>query len=172
MVYHYKLKVELEKFEKQINRTFIVNDNLKINDFCKAIITSMNGFLEHLYELKHKDKFYLCDYMEKENANEFKMNSMRMDKLLLSEKDKLNLFYDFGDDWVFKIKVVKVLSGHHDKNIELIDGIGKGIEEDCGGVHGLYELICNKNNDWGYDYDDYDLKQMNDALDKKYNQRK
>jgi hypothetical protein len=34
----------------------------------------------------------------------------------------------------------------NDKNIELLDGMGKGIEEDCGGSWGLTDLINNKNN--------------------------
>ena len=48
---------------------------------------------------------------------------------------------------MFKIIVSKVLSGHHDKNIDLIDGIGKEIEEDCGRVWSLGDLINDKEND-------------------------
>ena len=58
------------------------------------------------------------------------------------EKQILYLWLD--DNWVFKITVSKVLSGHHDKNIDLIDGIGKEIEEDCGGVWSLGDLINDK----------------------------
>ena len=100
------------------------------------------------------------------------MNNLRISELLLEEKDKLELIYDFGDNWIFKISVAKVISGHNDKNIELIDGIGKGIEEDCGGTWGLIDLINDKNNSWNYDYDDFDINQINDELDKKYNMRK
>ena len=49
MVYNYKIKVTLKGFEKQIKRVFIINDNVKINDFCKAIITSMNGYRTFIY---------------------------------------------------------------------------------------------------------------------------
>lgn len=172
MVYNYKIKVTLKGFEKQIKRVFIINDNVKINDFCKAIITSMNGYLEHLYTLKYKDKYYICEYMDKNDFDEIKMNSLRINKLMLEEKDKLELIYDFGDNWVFKITVSKVVTGHNNKNIELIDGIGKGIEEDCGGTWGLIDLINDKNNDWDYNYEDFDMNRINDELDKKYNMRK
>lgn len=84
---------------------------LKLMIFAKAIITSMNGYLEYLYTLKYKDKYYI---------------------------------YDFGDNWVFKISVAKVIPGHNNKNIELIDGIR----------------------------DDFDINRINDELDKKYNMRK
>jgi hypothetical protein len=172
MIYNYKIRVTLKGFEKQIKRTFIINDNVKINDFCNAIITSMNGYLEHLYTLKYKDKYYICNYMDKNDHNEIKMNNLRINKLMLEEKDKLELIYDFGDNWVFKISVVKVISGHNDKNVELIDGRGKGIEEDCGGSWGLIELINDKNNSWNYDYNDFDKDKINDKLDKIYNIRK
>ena len=110
--------------------------------------------------------------MTKNDNNEIKMNSLRMNKLMLKEKDKLELIYDFGDNWIFKITVVKVIVGHNQKNVELIDGIGKGIEEDCGGVWKLINLINDKNNVWDYDYDDFDINEVNDKLDKKYNMRK
>lgn len=58
------------------------------------------------------------------------------------------------------------------KNVDLIDGIGKGIEEDCGGVWKLINLINDKNNVWDHDYDDFDVNEVNDKLDKKYNTRK
>lgn len=172
MVCNYKIKVTLKGYEKLIKRTFIVNDNLKIDDLCTAIITSMNGNLDHLYALKYKNKYYLCDYMDKSASNEIKMNSLRLNKLVLQEKDKLELIYDFGDNWFFKITVNKVLSGHHPKNIELIDGIGKGIEDDSGGEFFLEDLINNKENEWGYDYDDFDIEKINNYLDRIYNQRK
>ncbi len=169
MVCNYKIRVTLEGVEKQIKRVFIINENVKIVDFCKAVIISMNGSLEHLYELKYKNKYYICDYMEKNGFDEIKMRSQRIGVLVLGEKDKLELTYDFGDNWVFKIDVVKVTSGHHEKNIDLIDGIGRGIEEDCGGVWGLEQLIDNKENDWDYDYNDFNLKEMSDKLDRLFN---
>lgn len=172
MVYNYKIKVTLKGLEKQIKRVFVINDNVKINDFCKAVIMSMNGYLGHLYTLKYKDKYYICERMDKNGFDEIKMNSLRINKLMLEEKDKLELIYDFGDNWVFKITVAKVVTGHNNKNIELIDGIGKGIEEDCGGTWRLIDLINDKNNHWNYNYEDFDMNRINDELDKKYNIRK
>lgn len=166
------MKVTLKNFEKLIKRTFIINDNVKINDFCKAIITSMDGNLEHLYMLKYKDKHYICEYLDMNDSNEIKMNNLRINNLSLEEKDKLELIYDFGDNWIFKISVTKIIPGHNDINIELIDGIGKGIEEDCGGTWELMGLINDENNSWNYDYDDFDINQINDELNKKYNIRK
>lgn len=167
----YEVKVSLKNLEKKINRMFLINDNVKITDFCKAIITSMNGDLSHLYVLKYKNKYYLCDNMTKDDYNEIKMGSLRISKLLFEEKEKLELIYDFGDNWIFKTTINKILKGHNDKNFILLKGIGKGIEEDCGGIWGLEDLIENKNNNWGYDIDDFSIEKINDILDKYYNKR-
>lgn len=169
MVKSYELKVVLKGFEKLIYRKFLISSTLKIDDLCKAIIVSMNGDLDHLYELKYKDTFYICSYMEKNKYNEVKMNSLRVDKLLLDKNDKLTLFYDFGDGWEFLITVKKVIDDNYPKRITLLDGSGCGICEDCGGVWGLEDLIENEDNDWGYHIDDFDINEINAMLDKYYN---
>lgn len=37
MVVNYKIKVTLKGFEKKIKRTFLVNDNIKIEDFVQQL---------------------------------------------------------------------------------------------------------------------------------------
>ncbi len=162
----YKVKVVLEGFEKQIKRTLLINDNVKISNFCEAIIISMNGDLSHGYQLKYKKTYYLMAGMERYRSDEVMMGSMRISKLLFDEKDKLLINYDFGDNWMFKVTINKIFEGHNDKNIILLDGMGKGIEDDCGGVWGLSDLISNKDNDWGYDIDDFDIDKINSKLEK------
>lgn len=169
MIKSYELKVVLKGFEKIIYRKFAINSTLKIDDLCKAIIVSMNGDLEHLYELKHKNKFYICSYMDKSKYNEIKMNSLRVDKLLLDKNDKLTLYYDFGDGWEFLITVKKVIDDNYPKRISLLDGSGCGICEDCGGAWGLEDLIENEDNDWGYHVGNFDINEINAMLDKYYN---
>ena len=107
--------------------------------------------------------------MEKSKYNEIKMNSLRVDKLLLDKNDKLTLFYDFGDGWEFLITVKKVIDDNYPKRIILLDGSGCGICEDCGGVWGLEDLIENEDNDWRYHIDDFDINEINAMLDKYYN---
>ena len=107
--------------------------------------------------------------MDKSKYNEIKMNSLRVDKLLLDKNDKLTLYYDFGDGWEFLITVKKVIDDNYPKRIILLDGSGCGICEDCGGVWGLEDLIENEDNDWGYHIDDFDINEINAMLDKYYN---
>ena len=107
--------------------------------------------------------------MDKSKYNEIKMNSLRVDKLLLDKNDKLTLFYDFGDGWEFLITVKKVIDDNYPKRITLLDGSGCGICEDCGGVWGLEDLIENEDNDWVYLIDDFNINEINAMLDKYYN---
>ena len=62
----YKVSVVLLEFEEQIKRTLLINDNVKISDFCEAIIISMNGDLSHRYELKYKNNLILIPGKELE----------------------------------------------------------------------------------------------------------
>lgn len=65
-----------------------------------------------------------------------------------------------------------MLDGHDLKDIVLLDGKGSGIEDDCGGIYGLMNLIEDKNNEWEYDYDDFSIDEINNMFDKYYNKGK
>lgn len=167
----YKVSVVLLEFEEQIKRTLLINDNVKISDFCEAIIISMNGDLSHRYELKYKNKYYLMKGMTRRRADEVFMGSDRICKLLFDEKDMMLINYDFGDNWMFAVRIEEIIKGHNPKNVVLLDGTGKGIDDDCGGVFGLERLINNKDNDWGYDIDDFNIDKINERFDLRYNKR-
>lgn len=167
----YKVKVTLQGFKKDIKRTMLINDNVKISTFCEAIITSMNGDLSHMYDLKYKNTYYLMPGNTPERMNQVKMGSTRICKLFFDEKDKMLINYDFGDNWMFEVTIREIIKGHNDKNFILVDGKGKGIEDDCGGIYGLYDLIQDEENEWGYSIDDFDIDKINETLDKYYNRK-
>ncbi|MEG1288211.1 MAG: hypothetical protein RSD29_02560 [Bacilli bacterium] len=169
MKYNYRILVKLKGCEKLIKRTFLINDCVKIKDLCELIIVSMNGDLMHLYNLKHKGKYYIYNNLGKTDIGEIKMNNLSLNKILVEEKEKLELLYDFGDNWIFKILVSKKSIGHNKRNIILIDGAGKGIEEDCGGNYGLINLINNSENSCNYNIGDFNIDEINDYINKRYN---
>jgi hypothetical protein len=53
---------------------------------------------------------------------------------------KATMWYDFGDDWMIRIKLEERITGR-DKEFNLLDGENFGIIEDCGGPHGLTSLV-------------------------------
>ena len=165
----YKITAYLHEYKKEIYRIYMVNDNMTISNFCEAVILSMNGDLSHLYEMNYKYGIYICDYMNEEMPYEHKMENITLKDLSLKSQQRLDIRYDFGDEWIFEIKINKVFDGHDSKQIILLEGKGCGIEEDSGGPHNLYELIIDKDNEWGYNYNSFNLDEINKMLDKRYN---
>lgn len=145
------LNVSLEKFGKDIKRKIIVNDEILISDFCENIVIAMNGDLSHMYSLKINGSFIDELY-----------GSLKLKALFLQEKQKLKLYYDFGDGWIFNITVSKINNGCNKKSFEVVSGKGYGIIEDCGGTWGLYKAFYDKNPYFGhYDINDFDLEKCN-----------
>ena len=165
----YKITAYLNEHKKAIYRVYMVNDNMTIKNFCEAVILSMNGDISHLYEMSYKYGIYICDYMNEEMPYKHKMGNITLKDLSLKSPQRLEIKYDFGDEWLFKIQINKVFDGHDSKQITLLDGQGCGIEEDCGGPLNLYNLIIDKDNEWKYDYNNFNLNEINEMFDKKYN---
>lgn len=180
-----EMKVSLEGYEKEINRVISVNDDMSIKKFCEAVIESMNGWLEHLYILNYQGTRFMSSGFELEDFDEVAMGTKKISNLKLKEKDKLLLEYDTGDGWEFKIQVKKINEGYKEKNFVVLNGQGKGIIEDCGGLWGLEQFINGtvegELKDWYvslfeedelYDINDFDVTTLNDYLDTVYNKRK
>ena len=59
------------------------------------------------------------------------------------ENDEMIFKYDFGDNWIIKVKLEKILEDKQTDGKEfprVIEGQGYGIIEDCGGTGGLDEI--------------------------------
>ena len=59
---------------------------------------------------------------------------------MTKEKQEFEYVYDFGDQWVHKVVVEKILS-HCDYNAVVRDGARSCPPEDSGGIHGYLELL-------------------------------
>lgn len=144
------MHISLNKFDKAIKRKIIVNNNILIDKFCRAIIASMNGDMEHLYTIKMNKKWYE-DIILYEKLNYFD----------LSVGKKFNVIYDFGDAWQFNIRIAKIIDGYHEKDFEILNGKGYGIVDDCGGVYGLYDVFQGENDYFGpYDINEFNLDDL------------
>ena len=152
---HYIMNVNLYGFEKIIKRKITVDSNVTLSKFCESVIYSMNGDLEHMYGIKIGTQ-----YLEEEI-----LNTQDLNYLELKEKQRFKIIYDYGDNWIFNITISKINDNYGIKPFMVTKAVGKGIEEDCGGVYGLYNLIANKDNNWGYDINDYDINEINNLID-------
>ncbi|MCI9586162.1 MAG: plasmid pRiA4b ORF-3 family protein [Bacilli bacterium] len=177
-----EMNINLDGFEKEINRVITVNDDISLKDFCEAIIESMNGLLEHLYILTHDKINYMSNGFDARRFDEEPIGEKQLSYLKLKENDKMNLEYDTGDGWNFNIEVTKISEGKKEKTFTVLEGKGKGIIENCGGQWGLDQFIkgtADKDmTEWYleifetdklYDINDFNLKKLNNYLDSTYN---
>jgi hypothetical protein len=83
---------------------------------------------------------------------------VRIKHALGGEGEKLNVNYDFGDNWWVSLTLEKVFS---DEKLDgkalprVLDGSGFGIVEDVGGIGGLGDLVKIFNKKSGRKYEDY-----------------
>lgn len=149
------MSVSLEGFNKEIKRKIIVNNNIGIDKFCRAIIASMRGDMGHLYSIKVKRKMYGDDILE-----------YNLSYLDIEAKDKFTVVYDFGDNWEFNVRVSKIVSGYHDKDFEILDGTGYGIVEDCCGAYGLWNIFNGKDKSWGkHNINEFNLEKLQKSVE-------
>ena len=151
---HYLLNVSLSGFEKEIKRKISIDSDINISTLCEAIILSMRGDLDHCYGMK-KGKDYLDDEELSKDIN----------YLELKEGQRFKVIYDYGDNWVFNVRVSKVLEDYGSKRCYVVNGKGYGIVEDCGGEYYLDRIFNDDDND--YNIDEFDLDDINSTIDKR-----
>lgn len=151
---HYLLNVSLSGFEKEIKRKISIDSDINISTLCEAIILSMRGDLAHCYGMK-KGKDYLDDEELSKDIN----------YLELKEGQRFKVIYDYGDNWVFNVRVSKVLEDYGSKRCYVVNGKGYGIVEDCGGEYYLDRIFNDEEND--YNIDEFDLDDINSTIDKR-----
>jgi len=94
---NYIMNVSLEGYGNEIKRKIVVDSNVYLDNFCKNIILSMNGTLEHCYGIKIGK-----EYLEEEIVKERDLNYLE-----LRERQKFKIIYDYGDNWIFNVLLVK-----------------------------------------------------------------
>ncbi len=152
----YIFNVSLRGFSKEIKRKISVNSNISINRFCKKVILSMNGDLSHPFDIKI-GKEYLG-----ENYGEFELFYLG-----LTEKKKLKIIYDFGDNWQFDLTLSKIVNGSDEIEFEVLSGKGYGIIDDCGGIFGLYNIFSGEDDSWAkHNINEFNLKECNKIVKK------
>lgn len=153
----YIMNIALSGFDKEIKRKVAADSNLSLEHFCRAVITSMNGDLSHLFGIKIGKEYLEDDVMQTQDLN----------YLELKEKQRLQVIYDFGDCWTFKITVSKIIEEYGEtRKFEVLSGKGYGIVDDCGGICGLEDIFNKVDTTWGeYDINDFDIKKINANID-------
>lgn len=103
---------------------------------------------EHPDLAKITRRYELLDFIENEyiprNSNTlvYNVRKQKLEHAISSINEQMELWYDFGDDWIVKIKLIDIQDVEETTKLPyVIKGKGFGIVEDCGGIFGLTDII-------------------------------
>lgn len=141
----YQLKISLEGIVPQIWRRVLVPSDLPLSKLHTVIQAAMGWTNSHLHE-------FLVG--ETRSSRRFRLSEPAPDEPIRSEakvklfevaptlKSTLRYHYDFGDGWMHKVVVEKVLASDPALMApRCLDGQRACPPEDCGGIPGYYQLL-------------------------------
>jgi hypothetical protein len=141
----YQLKISLEGAKPPIWRRLLVNSDIKLDVFHTALQISMGWTDSHLHQFISQDKKFYGIKDEDFEIEGFEMieeNTVRLSTLLKAEKDSILYEYDFGDGWVHKIILEKILDFDPAKKLPYCVTAKRACPpEDCGGIWGYADLL-------------------------------
>jgi len=137
----YQIKITLVNSKPPIWRRLLVHSSIKLNIFHNAIQYSMGWLDCHLHQFEKDRILYGTDDdnfgLDIEDEKKYKLSDV-----LKKEKDSMMYEYDFGDGWIHKVMLEKILP--FDVSAEIVTCLkGKRAcpPEDCGGIWGYENLI-------------------------------
>lgn len=144
----YQFNIALDETEPLIWRRILVPDSYTFWDLHVAIQDSMGWLDCHLHQFKiiKKDQLVFIGIPEgfiDENALDIIPGwDIPISKYLTNEGITLEYEYDFGDSWIHKLKLEKIVPEKEGIKYPIcIAGEKACPPEDCGGVGGFYDLL-------------------------------
>jgi hypothetical protein len=137
----YQIKVTLEGTKPPIWRRIQVPADITLYDLHRILQVTMGWTDSHLHQFIIGEKFY------GEPDEEFRMEMVderktKLNRVIKVAKAKFRYEYDFGDSWLHKLEVGKILEPEPGVHYpRCIKGSRNGPPEDCGGVWGYSELL-------------------------------
>jgi hypothetical protein len=136
----FQLKVTLMGSKPPIWRRILVSETVTLPKLHRILQVTMGWTDSHLHSFSKGQEFFgepleHMEYMRSEAR-------VKLNSLLLREKDTLAYEYDFGDGWEHKIVLEKILPA--DGTVKLpvcVAGKLACPPEDCGGIWGYYQLL-------------------------------
>ena len=93
---------------KEVYRKIEICGSYTLDDLCYTILDLFDFDNNHLYEFCMNNKKYDDNnYYARPNGEELSTNII-LDELALIKGQVFSLHYDFGDDWMFRIRVSKI----------------------------------------------------------------
>jgi len=137
-----EIKVTLEDIEPAVTRILQLPADIRLDRLHLALQAAMGWTNSHLY------KFEAGGAAWGHPDPDFRTNDLPADKTTLSEvientgRKTITYFYDFGDSWEHKVKVIRTFEPVPGEVYPRLTGVsGKCPPEDVGGIPGYYEFL-------------------------------
>jgi len=152
----FQLKIELSGSQPLVWRRIIVPDNYSFFDLHVAIQDTMPWYGSHLHQFFDVSPYTNREYTKikyPDPDNEVYLDfspgikiidetKTLINEFLNKEKDSVWYEYDFGDSWMHKVILEKVISYREDIQLpDILTGKNMCPWEDSGGLGGFYEKI-------------------------------
>ena len=139
----YQLKIELAWIEPAIWRRLIVPEEITLDRLHDLVQIVMGWMDYHMHEFNIEGVRYTENQEELEDGIE--ESEFCLNKLISKAGKEFTYTYDFGDDWLHRITVEKILNklpADVDQIVWCLDGKRNCPPEDIGGAPG-YEVFCD-----------------------------
>ncbi|MCD7846195.1 MAG: plasmid pRiA4b ORF-3 family protein [Oscillospiraceae bacterium] len=105
----YEFKVYPQGLGRSVYRVIRISGIETLDGLCAVILDAFDFSQDHLYEFCMDNKMYSGNsYQVDWDGTCEKNTTVSLDSLLLAEGQIFTFHYDFGDDWLFTIKVRKI----------------------------------------------------------------
>ena len=120
----YTFKVYPAGWGRTAYRTMEISGKETLDKLCEFILESFEFSQEHLYEFCMENKMYSKDSYQRDPYGGAPSTKIAIDKLGLVKGQTFSLHYDFGDDWMFTIRVQKVEEETKKTSPKLVKSVG------------------------------------------------
>ena len=173
----YQIRITLLGLRPPVWRTLWVASDIRLTDFNVVLQVTMGWSNIHLHEFERNDQRYGIpdpDFPD----DTCREADFQLDDLLQEAGDSLSYRYDFGDDWVHRVRLEKVLAFDERFALPLcLRGKRACPLENVGGTPGYKDFLATFSDpahpghtellawiDGAFDPEAFDVRQTNDAL--------
>ena len=104
----YSMKVYPAGRGRDIYRNIEICGDESLDRLCGIILEAFDFIDEHLYEFCMDNRMYSEDAYQSDPEGDEPSTDIILDKIGLYKGQKFSLHNDFGDDWMFTIRVSKI----------------------------------------------------------------
>lgn len=150
-----KMKASFRYAPDRLFRVLLVPENVDLLRLAQIIGDSFHVEWEHLFEFRKGNTNYVLD--TEENFGDIFSNSISepmQDYDIRDLGQKAVFEYDFGDGWLFDLRIYKrIVERDEEKAALILEGAGQGVwEDDIGGLYAYFDGRASDDESDGFEY--------------------